>query len=53
MTREQIQSLRSDQLMSLIATTNPTGFYHQEVKWAKEEMDRRGIDYQHCLSEEN
>ena len=49
MTREQINALTTRSLKSIVASTNPTGRYAQEVYWAKQELERRGVDYSDCL----
>lgn len=48
-TREQIGSFPDGSLKSIIATTKPNGIFEAEVRWAKEELTRRGVDYGDCL----
>jgi hypothetical protein len=53
MDKQLLVTLSDKALKSLIATTNPTGAYANEVKWAIEELDRRGVDYTDCLGGED
>ena len=49
MTEEQIKALGTGALKAIIASTNPTGCYANEVRWAKAELCRREVDYTDCL----
>ncbi len=41
MTREQIQSLRSEELKAIVNSTNPAGELWMQHTWAKDELERR------------
>lgn len=50
MTHDQVKALTASALRSIIASTNPDGIYANEVAWARQELDRRGVDYRDCLA---
>jgi len=42
MTKEQVVTLTTDDLWAIVNSTNPaTTMFASELKWAKEELDRR------------
>jgi hypothetical protein len=49
MTKDEIEALSDSQLKSLIATLNQNGSFMHEIGWAKDELDKRGVDYRDCL----
>jgi hypothetical protein len=41
MTKEQVQTLPTNELRAILRSTNPAGKFWLEMVWASDEMDRR------------
>lgn len=47
--KEEIVKSRDHVLRHHIATLNPDGQFGDVVRWSKEELDARKVDYSDCL----